>query len=84
MTPLERGVAKVKLTFPVPLIVRLSAPLSCKTSPDPSNPEIDPPTVKMLPQVTWTFATLAKAVPVALVTLQFCMGLAGCVLTVTL
>ena len=31
---------------PFPVIVRLSAPLSCRTSPVPAKPETDPPTVK--------------------------------------
>ena len=74
----------MKFTLPVPLMVRLSAPLSCNTIPVPINPEMDPPTVKIFPHVTCRFVTLAVAVPPALVTLQFCDGVAGWVFTVTL
>src|SRR5579885_3213351 len=40
--------------------------------------------VHSLIQTTWTFVTFAVAVPLPLFTVQFCVGLPGCVETVTL
>jgi hypothetical protein len=39
--------------------------------------------VKVLPQVTWILVTLAKALPLPALTTQVCVGLEGCVFTVT-
>src|SRR5215469_49611 len=78
-------VAKTKGTVPVPVTVRLSPALSCSTSPDPASPVTVPPIVNAAAaQVTCTLLTLAVAVPVPFVTVQFCAGLLGCVDTVTL
>src|SRR6516164_3527050 len=78
-------VAKTKGAVPVPVTVRLSPPLFCSTSPDPARPVTVPPIVNAAAaQVTCTLLTLAVAVPVPFVTVQFCAGLLGCVDTVTL
>src|SRR4029077_6015262 len=74
----------VNLTLPVPTTVRLSPPLSCNTNPAPVNPLMVPPIGKPVEQVTVTLVTLAVAVPAPLVTWQVCVGLLGCVRTVTL
>src|SRR5215469_8601402 len=84
MAPEASGVGKVKGTLFVPLTVTVSVPLLSKTSPEPSNPETLPPTVNTGTQVTWIFVTLAVALPEGFVTPQFCAGLEGCVLTMTL
>src|SRR5271165_2920799 len=76
--------AKVNFTLPVPTTVRLSPPLSCNTNPAPFNPLTVPPMGKPEEHVTVTLVTLAVAVPVPLVTRQVCVGLLGCVRTVTL
>jgi hypothetical protein len=58
--------------------------LFCKTIPEPDMPVTVPP-IKTVPleQVTATLVMGAEAVPVALVTVQFCCGLAGCLETAT-
>src|SRR5215469_7715885 len=76
--------ANVNFTLPVPVTVRLSPPLSCNTKPEPVKPLTVPPTANPDEQVTVTLVTLAVAVPNPLVTTQVCVGLLGCVRTVTL
>jgi len=85
VVPLASGVANVKLTLLLELMTgRSSPPLSCKTRPALPKPETLPPTVNTGTQVTCTVVTVPVATPEPLVTLQFCVGVDGCVLTVTL
>ena len=74
---MDSDVAKVKLLFPVLETLKLSTLLSCRTIPLPITPEIDPPTVKMLPQTIWTLATLPDTVPVPFATLHVWTGALG-------
>jgi hypothetical protein len=79
--PLASGVGKVKLAT-LAFTARLSSPLSCKTSPGPVSPVIEPLMLYNGSQVTLTFVTLAEALPLPLITAQ--LSPAGCVSTVTL
>ena len=82
MSPVWRGVAKVNV--PSAFTGRLSAPLSCKTRPLPARPLTVPPIVNELVQWTTTVVTFAMAtVPVPAPTVHDCVGLLGCVRTVT-
>src|SRR5579871_2307583 len=66
-------------------MVRLSPPLSCRTSPVPASPDTVPPTLKVfVAQLTDTVVTSEPpTVPEAPDRVQVWLGLEGCVLMLT-
>ena len=73
-----------ELRVPVPLTGRLSMPLFCNINPEPVKPLTVPAMENFDEQLILTLVTLAVANPEPLVMLQICVGLVGCVSTVTL
>ncbi len=80
--PLATVVAKVNV--PLALTARSSVLLFWRTRPVPESPITVPPILKFdTVQVTVTFVTFAVAVPWLLATVHCCVGIDGCVPTVT-